>query len=161
MRSRFTDRMPAQILFAIPLPLAGPPPTPLRRLIMITLTFFIACKDFTIVSKGSAFSGRTKVLTVSRRSLITSRLRLGRRKYCRSKHFPCGVRARWWKRPYTESPSFEPDEPLAGPWLWVCGCDSDCKICKESNVSALMNLKNSKQSRRVSSVKQLTWYPAR
>lgn len=40
-----------------------------------------------------------------------------------------------------ESPSFEPEAILVGPWLWVLGLDSDCMTWREANVSAFTNLK--------------------
>ena len=132
--------MPAHTLLDIPPLLPRSAPTPFRRLIMITRMFLTDCKFFTSFSTGPVFSGRRKTPMVSNLSLITWGFKLGRKKYCRSKNFPWGVRARWWNKPYTENPSLDLEEDFVGPWLWEWGCGSDCIIWREVKVSALINL---------------------
>ena len=130
------DQMP----LLIPPPLLNPLLTPFLKCIITVLMFLIWLKLLTIPFIGPLLSGLKKTLTVSSLWLTTSKSRLGRRKYCRRRYLPCGVLARWWKRPYTDRPSFDPEEAFVGPWLCVLGLASDCIICKEAKVSALTNL---------------------
>ncbi len=135
-----TDRRLDQTPLLIPPPLPIPLLIPFLRWIITVFMFLICPKLLTNMFKGPLLSGRRNTLAVSSLSLIMPTSRLGRKKYCRKLYFPCAVRARWWKRPYTESPSFHPEEALVGPWLWDWGWDSDCSICREASVSAFTNL---------------------
>jgi len=135
-----TERRVDQIPFLIPPPLLSPLLTPFLRLIITALMFLTWPKFLVMFIRGPWLSGLKKTAAVSSLSLITAESVLGLKKYWRRSCFPCGVRAKWWKRPYTDRPSFDPDEDLVGPWLCECGWDSDCSIWREESVSALTNL---------------------
>ena len=135
-----TDRRLDHMPLLIPPPLLNPLLIPFLRCTKTVLMFLIWPKLLTILFIGLWFSGRKKILAVSSLWFITFRSKLGRRKYCRRRCLPCGVLARWWKRPYTERPSLDPEEAFVGPWLCVLGLDSDCSICKEAKVSVLTSL---------------------
>jgi len=128
------------MLLEKPPPAFVEPPTPFLRLTIMARMLLMFFKFCTSACRAGSLSGRTKTAIVLSLSLMLSILRLGRRNCCRSKNLPCGVRARWWNSPYTESPSFSPELALVGPLLCECGCDSAPMICNEWSVSALMNI---------------------
>lgn len=65
--------------------------------------------------KDPSLSGRKNTSVVSSLSLMTFISKLGRKKYCLKRAFPCVVRAKRWNNPYIERPSFEPRFVFVGP----------------------------------------------